>query len=151
MDERPINSLLLCCVCEKPFVDPVTAQDSRRGCRSCLEKTGGTLTPILEWIVLEMLSGLPVRCTQCDELNIKRGNLKQHEQTECRLAVVPCEAADIKCTWQGAREKRDKHSLECVFEPLRPALQEIITENKQLRERIEKLELSVNQLRGNQQ
>jgi hypothetical protein len=138
-------------MCEKPFVDPVTAQDSRRGCRSCLEKTGGTLTPIQEWIVLEMLNGLLVRCTQCEELNIKRGDLKQHEQTACRLAVVPCIAADIKCTWQGAREQRTKHLSECVFEPLRPALQEIITGNKQLQERIQKLELSVNQLRGNQQ
>lgn len=150
MDESTINSLLICCVCERPFVDPVTAGDSRRGCRSCLSDSP-PITPILEWIVLEMLNGLLVQCIQCGETNIKRGQFEEHVQRSCSRAVIPCKAADIKCPWRDAREKLKEHLAKCVFEPLRPALQEIITENKQLQERIQKLELSVNQLRENQQ
>jgi hypothetical protein len=109
MDDKSINPLLLCCTCEKPFVDPVTAEDNRRGCRACLSNYSSTLTPIKEWIVLEMLNGLLVRCSQCGEVNIRRGDLKQHEEKDCKRAVVSCIAADIKCPWKGAREQRDEH------------------------------------------
>jgi hypothetical protein len=151
MDGKTISQFLLCCVCEMPFVDPVTAEDGQRGCRSCLERTGGTLKPIQELIVIEMLNALYVRCLQCEEENIKRGDLKQHEQISCQLALVHCKAVDIKCPWRGARQQLPNHTLECKFEQLRPALQEMITESKQLRERIQKLELLVNQSREIQQ
>ena len=62
----------------------------------------------------------------------------------CKRAVVPCKAADIKCPWKGAREQLEKHLEECVFEPLRPALEEIIMENKELKEKMAKLEDLVN-------
>jgi hypothetical protein len=147
MNDRAINHLLLCCICEKPFVDPVTANDSRRGCRQCLSPYSDTLTPIQEWIVLEMLNGLLVECLQCGEENIRRGDLKQHEQTKCKQALVSCRAADIKCPWKGARAQLDKHMEGCVFEPLRPALSEIINDNKQFQDQIHKLETLVNELK----
>ncbi len=150
MDDTLINTLLLCCICENPFVDPVTAEDNRRGCRTCLSNYSSTLTPIKEWIVLEMLNGLLVRCSQCGEVDIRRGDLKQHEENSCKLAVVPCKAADIKCPWTGAREQLEKHLESCVFQPLRPALLEIIMENKKFHDQIYKLETLVNELRDKQ-
>jgi hypothetical protein len=97
-----------------------------------------------------MLNGLLVRCSQCEEVNIRRGDLKQHEEKDCKRAVVSCIAADIKCPWKGAREQRDEHLKLCVFEPLRPALSEIIMENKQFHDQIHKLETLVNELRDKQ-
>jgi hypothetical protein len=155
MDEKTIHPLLLCDVCKRPFVDPVTAADERRGCRACFTKDSlfqsSSLVPIHEPIVLKMLDNLLVRCTQCEETNILRGVLHKHEQNECKRTVVPCKAADIKCRWQGVRGQLDAHMDECVFQPLRPALEEIILENKQFKKQIEALENSVKQLREQNQ
>ena len=150
MDEKTISPLLLCYVCEKPFVDPVTDKNKQRGCRSCFPASDGPFTNITEWIVMEMLNGLLVQCIQCGEINIRRDALEKHEQTACRRAMVSCTAADIKCTWKGARVERDQHLAECIFEPLRPALAEIITENKQLQARIEQLERQMKELTARQ-
>ncbi len=140
MDEKTINCFLLCCICKKPLIDPVTANDTRRGCRSCLIGTSSSVTPIDELIVIQMLNDLLVKCLKYEEINIRRGEFDQHEQRVCRQAIIPCKATDIKCPWTGPREQLDKHIDECVFEPLRPALEEIIIENKQLHEKINKLE-----------
>ena len=149
MDESKTNSLLLCCKCEKPFVDPVTDRNQQRGCRLCLSDSS-PLTDIREWIVLEMLNSLLVKCTRCGQKDIPRGKLAEHENRSCRRATVACKNADIKCTWRDAREHLDEHVAQCVFGPLRPALADILTENQQLQERIAKLEDLVNELRENQ-
>lgn len=147
MDEATINALLICSVCEKPFVDPVTAGDKQRGCRTCFTANEGPFTDITEWIVMEMLNGLLVQCVQCGEINIRRDALQKHEQTACRRAMVRCDAADIKCAWKGTREQLNEHVAVCIFRPLRPALLDIITENKELRERIEQLERTMEELK----
>ena len=148
VDKAAVNQLLLCSVCQDPFVDPVTDRTQRRGCRSCFTVNDGPFTDITEWIVIQMINGLLVECTQCGETNIRREVLEKHEQTACKRAMVSCTAVDIKCPWKGARIERDRHLAECIFEPLRPALAEIITENKQLREKIEQLERQMQELRA---
>lgn len=147
MDEKSISHYLYCCVCTRPFVDPVTSANNRHGCRSCFASNEGPFKDITEAIVVEMLNGLLVRCRLCEEGNIRRGFLKTHEQTVCPGAIVRCKAADIKCTWEGRREFHNRHLAECIFEPLRPALEEIITENQQLRVKIEQLERLLNSLK----
>ncbi|CAF2951471.1 unnamed protein product [Rotaria sp. Silwood2] len=145
--DQKINPLLICCICQKPFVDPVTTVDHRRGCRACLTEYSShrlpSVTPIQEWIVLEMLNSLLVECTRCKEINIRRGDLKQHEEESCKRAFVLCKAADIKCPWKGVREELDAHLEQCVFEPLRPVLAEIIMGNKQFKEKIDTLEILI--------
>ncbi|CAF4010818.1 unnamed protein product [Rotaria sordida] len=147
MADQQINPLLICSICQNPFVDPVTSEDHRRGCRDCfteyLLSQSVAVTPIQEWIVLEMLNSLLVECTKCNENKIRRGDLKRHEEKSCRRAFVLCKAADIKCPWQGVREELDTHVKQCVFEPLRPVLAEIIMENKQLKEKIDRLEILI--------
>lgn len=146
MDRKIISPLLLCCICRDPFIDPVTAEDQRRGCRSCFTPKDGTLTNIADFIVIEMLNSLLVQCTQCGQTNIRRDALEKHEKTDCRRAIVTCKAADIKCPWEGIREQLDDHLINCIFEPLRPVLGELVMENKLLREKIEKLERRVDEL-----
>ena len=152
MSNQRIDSLLRCAVCDEPFIDPVTAPDGRKGCRLCLTEDSPSqsakLQPIEELIVLEMLRSLKIQCPQCEEINIRRGDVEKHQQNTCRRAIVSCQASDIKCPWRGAREKLDDHMDHCVFQPLRPALSELITQNKHLKEQLNKLETSVQQLRG---
>ena len=140
IDNKSISPLLLCCICKDPFVDPVTDKNNRHGCRSCFTSTDGPFTDITEAIVVGILHSLLVRCTLCEQTNIRRDALDKHQQTVCPQAVISCKAADIKCPWKGRREQLDQHFAGCVFQPLRPALAEIITENRELREKIEQLE-----------
>ena len=146
MDRKTINPLLLCCFCKDPFIHPVTAEDQSRGCRSCFTSKDGILTNITDFIVTEMLNGLLVQCPQCRQTNIRRDALEKHEKTTCRHAIVVCKAADIKCPWNGIREQLEGHLINCIFEPLRPALGELFMENKQLGEKIEKLDRGVDEL-----
>lgn len=148
MDPQAVNPLLLCEICERPLVDPVVNDDGSFGCQLCLEPISTSVKLITEPIVLGMLNTIPVRCSKCGVENILRGNFKKHEQEECRRAFVHCPAADIKCPWDGPRESLDQHKAVCVYWPIRPALLEIITENKQLKERLEKLEHIVNELKS---
>lgn len=94
-----------------------------------------------------MLDSILVQCLRCGETNIKRGEFQLHEQNSCQQAVVPCISADIKCPWKGTRKERNAHMNECVYEPLRPALSQIINENKQFHEKISKLESLVRELK----
>ncbi|CAF3170050.1 unnamed protein product [Rotaria socialis] len=150
MPNQSINPFLLCCICHHPFVDPVNTTDGRHGCRACftgnLSYQAGTLTAIEERIVLEMLNGLLVICTQCREENIPRGSLSTHASQSCRRALVACEAADIKCPWRGVREDLNGHMQQCVFEPLRPALSEVLRKNRELKQQLEHLENVLNTL-----
>lgn len=173
MDESVIHELLKCRICTKPFVNPVVTENGDRFCRTCIvsilsrrslnrnisdEDDSSSndsdqqssklqkLTPVTDEIVLAMLNGLPVRCTKCGLINIKRGLLEEHENTSCTQATVQCDAVDIKCTWMGARDELDEHLEECKFEPLRSALGFLFAENAQLKSRLEKLETEVTEL-----
>ncbi|CAF1321836.1 unnamed protein product [Rotaria sp. Silwood1] len=147
MTDQQINPLLLCSICQKPFVDPLTTKDNKRGCRACFTDYSSSqsvpMAPIQEGIVLEMLNSLLVECTKCKDKNIRRGDLQRHEEKSCKRVFVQCKAADIKCPWKGVREELDAHMEQCVFEPLRPVLAELIMENEQLKEKIDQLEILI--------
>lgn len=151
MESQHVNPYLCCSICKKPFVNPMTTSDGlKRGCLACFTNNplyeSTPLVPIQEMIVLEMLNSLLVRCTRCHEENIRRGDLEQHEANACKRARVSCKAADLKCTWHGVREELDAHMKECVFEPIRPALAEILAENRRLKEKLDKLENLITKL-----
>jgi hypothetical protein len=150
MNEEAINPLLKCEICSKPYVDPVVTADERRGCRKCLNQNlsgSELLTPITEKIILRMLADLLVRCEKCGEIDIRRGDLQEHNETECMLAMVSCTSSDLKCRWRGTRIQLGEHLDICVFEPLRPALGSMIEENKRFKEQINQLTTLVNKLR----
>jgi hypothetical protein len=171
MDESTIHPLLKCKLCMKPFNDPVTNKNGDRFCRACATQflvqrsvvkietiahasdnnnqqlaALQTLTPVTERLVLDMLDSLLVRCKLCDETNIYRGQLEEHEKNACAQGSVLCTAADISCSWVGIREALNKHTATCRYEPLRPAFAEIFNEHAELRARIKKIETQFNEL-----
>lgn len=144
IDLKSVSDSLLCSVCKFPFVDPVSTTDGRYGCRLCFEGVENSVKPVQEFLILAMLNGIGVICPGCGSEKITRGQLAQHERNECPQANVSCRAADIKCPWRGTLRELDDHMEQCIFEPLRPALQELVEENKKLKERVQKLEQSQN-------
>lgn len=164
MDESSINPLLKCKLCKKPFVDPVSTQNGDCFCRPCIsqillrDQTDElslnddhytsklkNLTPVTEPIVLDMLASLLVRCPDCEETNILRGQLDKHKNEACTQATVLCTAADIKCPWIGARQELGEHLDQCKYEPLRSALEEMFNELAELKTRILNLETQLNE------
>jgi hypothetical protein len=170
MDESAIHPLLICKLCSRPFVEPVSTQTGERFCRSCIthillknssSEIGRTnlnseqqlskmqnVTPVTEPLVLQMLDQIPVRCTKCGEINIQRGQLGEHENQSCRQASVLCRASLCKCPWVGPREELEKHCEECKFEQIRPALEHIFNENAELKDRIQYLETQLDELKN---
>ena len=157
MNEKEIHPVLKCKLCTRPFVDPVTTQNKDTCCRACIlsiVNRGRTqdssrvaeLIPVTEKLVLDMLNTLLVRCTKCGEIDIKRGQLDEHEDRACMQATVLCTAADLKCPWVGPRDELDDHLEICKFEPLRSALGSVFIEHDQFKSRLETIEREYNEL-----
>lgn len=153
IDESEIDMELICSICHKPFKDPVSTpcdhtfgqecisywltQSVRYSCPSCVKQPllVKDLTPVSR-LLRNMLDRLRVRCTLCDQSDMLRGNFLDHIRKACPNAMVPCQAADIKCPWQGSRSELDEHVSTCMFESLRPVLATLIAENQQLADKV---------------
>ena len=141
MDESTIDDELKCPICTQPFEEPVSLScqhtfchqciqiwlEENRSCPTCRECPDSSedqqiiYSPINTHIVNNQLDRLLVRCHQCEQENIQRGNLSDH-QDKCLKRIVSCQSADIHCSWTGLREERDQHSQQCSFEQLRPII-----------------------------
>lgn len=155
VDEDSIDPNFMCGVCQKPFIDPVSTPCDHTYCRECItrwltENTNHSCPTCLQQPILiknltptsrilrNMLDQIRVRCTLCEQTGLQRGQYPDHINKICLKSIVSCRAADIKCPWKGKREDLDNHVSECKFEPLRPVLSILISENLQLREQVEK-------------
>jgi hypothetical protein len=163
VDEESIDPNLICNICHKPLKDPVsTSCDHIYGsacinhwltssihysCPTC-QKQPLLITELVRAnrLVRNILDDLRVRCTLCEESGMKRGNFHDHITKVCPKAVVECQAADIKCPWKGKREELDNHVSTCIFEPLRPVLGSLITENRQLTDQVQKHDKEIKNL-----
>ncbi|CAF2646263.1 unnamed protein product [Rotaria sp. Silwood2] len=158
MDKTAINKDLNCEYCNNPLVEPVSTPCNHTFCRVCIEnkikKTGGTcakpkcknksitlgnLTPVTQHTVLNMLDCLLVKCTRCGMTNIQRGTYEKHSTKSCPKAIVACTAVDIKCPWTGTSDQLKQHTLSCIYEQIRPAFSEILQDNRQLKEALQKM------------
>lgn len=139
INEDSIDSLLKCRLCSKPFIDPVRTRDGQLCCRLCITQQVtivntseenyqpsflDNLVSIEERIIHEMLDNLLVQCPDCQELNIRRKDLKIHLLTQCPKRIILCKASDLKCPWSGCYDQSAEHILTCTFELLRPILSE---------------------------
>jgi septal ring factor EnvC (AmiA/AmiB activator) len=79
-----------------------------------------------------ILDRLQVKCTLCGQNELERANFDKHIEKVCPKIIVSCRAADIKCLWTGQREQLDQHLTTCHFEPMRPAITEMMGEIQQL-------------------
>jgi len=143
MNEDSIERLLKCNICLKPFVEPVITRDGERYCRLCVIKSSGfnrqtsymeNLIPIEEKILLDMLDNILVKCSDCQEINIRRIDFHEHRLIKCSKRIVLCLANDLKCPWTGSYDEYNEHVNKCTFELLRPILNETFQYQKQFDE-----------------
>ncbi|CAF3463449.1 unnamed protein product [Rotaria sp. Silwood1] len=148
MNENSIDAELKCPLCYQPFQLPVSAPCGHTFCQICINPwivrqstcpTCRTQTsmeefrPISTRIVLNQLERLCVRCKRCNEANIQRANIQDHDK-RCPNQTVSCPAFDIKCAWKGTRSELTKHTLECPFQKIRPAIDDIYEHLKNIYE-----------------
>jgi hypothetical protein len=168
MDEPSIYPLLKCKLCTKPFVDPVSTPTGETFCRPCISQILlrdvsdesiksslnndqhtsklQSLKPVTEKLVIDLLDSLLVRCLDCEQINIPRGQLDKHKSESCIQATVLCPAADIKCHWIGTRQELDEHLDQCNFQPLRSAFNDIFDEHHEFKNRIFNLQTQIDVL-----
>ena len=104
-------------------IHPWVAQQST--CPTCRLRTSTEdFQPISTRIVLNQLDRLVLRCKRCNQTNIQRGNINDHEN-RCPNQIVSCPAFDLKCPWVGKRNGSTKHLEECVFQKIRPAITDL--------------------------
>jgi len=134
VNEDSINPFLKCKLCSKPFVNPVIKTDDSRVCRSCIYSNNENVIPVQEKLLLDLLDDIRVECIKCKELNIRRGDFEQHINTTCSHRLVPCKAADLKCSWIGSYVQLNHHLESCPFQLLRPIFTEFLADIRQFKE-----------------
>ena len=155
IDENVIDPELICTICNSPFSDPLCTPCYHTFCHKCITNsinTGNIECPLYhQWlesvnrlvpasrIIQNMLDRLLVRCLFCRRAGLQRGNFKEHVDRGCSKVHVSCPSVDIKCPWRGPRDQLDAHIQICVFQPFRTVLTDLITNNQQLEEQIQRL------------
>ncbi len=148
MDEKSIDFELMCSICNKPFVEPISTPCDHTFCRECIQRwiekkkkscpqCRHPIKSIDQFIQVSrplrnMLDRLQIKCSMCGQTSLQRDNINDHINKVCPKINISCSAADIKCPWTGLREELEKHLTTCKFEPLRSLLVQLITENQQL-------------------
>jgi chromosome segregation ATPase len=157
MNESSINEYLKCELCKKPFTDPVSTPCKHIFCGGCIENhlKSGSICPkskchqplsaknletLKRGIAPQMLDEIAVKCTLCQQTDIRRGKFPDHITKHCTKTTLRCLAADINCSWTGPRDQLNQHSTTCVFQRLKPMFYELIEVTKQQSSRIEQLE-----------
>ena len=148
-NEVSIDPELICSICNSPFEDPRCTPCDHTFCRGCITNWIGknnascptcrSIVPIkgltqANRTVRNMLARLPVTCQRCGQTGVQRDNFNDHFSKTCPKISVPCSAANGKCPWTGPRDQLENHMASCVFHALRSLLEELIVENRQLKE-----------------
>ncbi|CAF3208066.1 unnamed protein product, partial [Rotaria sp. Silwood2] len=155
MNESSVNEHILCPICSHPLIDPVITPCDHIFCKACIKswidkksecytcRNGGISSKVLHPAnrnVILMLDKILVRCLACNKENILRGEFASHLENHCVYHPQKCIASDLKCPWIRLKNQVKAHQAVCVFEMLRPALEDIMTrlqviekENKTLR------------------
>ena len=161
IDFDSINCELICSICSKPFVVPVSTPCDHTFCQDCIQrwiekknKPCPTCRQQIKSIDMcipvnrplrNMLDRLPIKCLSCEQTIAQRDQFNDHIRKVCPKMNISCSAADIKCTWTGPREDLDKHLTTCQFEPVRSLLSPLISDNQRLNTEKQQLTEQVNQ------
>ena len=136
MDENSIDAELKCALCMSPFQSPSSGTCGHTFCQACIhpwinrQSTCPTcrtrastedFKSISARIIMNQLDRLLIRCKRCDQANMPRGDVHEHEK-RCPNQTVSCPAFDIKCMWKGTRSALEAHKKECNLERIRPAI-----------------------------
>ena len=158
-----VDDELLCSICKLPFVVPVESKGcGHTFCQSCINhwlesddtcpicradvEHQDNFVPVQSKIVLNQLDRIPVKCNRCGETGIRahRAHL-----SKCPKQIISCSsAADLKCPWRGTRDKAQEHAETCIYQQLRPILDqhrvEVETLKKQQADQKRLLKLVIN-------
>ena len=148
MDKASIDEELICKICRLPFIEPrytpceetfclecITNHiQTQNTCYTCHESLSVNALTLTNRTIRNMLDRILVKCIACGQTKLRRGTFGDHVEKVCPKSIVFCSAADIKCPWTGERVELNQHLLSCRFEPMRPVITKIITENQQLKE-----------------
>ncbi|CAF1468045.1 unnamed protein product [Rotaria sordida] len=155
MNESSIDISLKCVICSDPYVNPCSTPCDHTFCRSCIIKwieendrcPACRKKPITiqslratDRIVFDIVDRLLVRCRACRQSNIQRGNYDEHYNKYCSNTFVSCSAADLKCSWQGPRDKLQDHLTVCHYEMMRPLLGNLVNTVNTLNEKVQQYE-----------
>lgn len=148
MNEDSIDNELKCSLCMQPFRAPVSAGCGHTFCQECISQwvmhsatcptcrnrtQAKEFQPISIRVVINQLERLRMKCKRCNQANIERGNINEHEK-RCPNQSVSCPAFDIKCKWKGKRNELPEHLLQCPFQKIRPAIDDIYEHLKNIYE-----------------
>ncbi|CAF2569958.1 unnamed protein product [Rotaria sp. Silwood2] len=145
INEESIDKLLICQICNKPYIDPVITPCQQIFCRQCIEQSLDDdslrcsscnelhlqkhIIPITDLSILTALDQIQVKCKLCDQSNIERSNIQNHINNICQKAIVTCPAKEINCPWIGLREELQTH--------LAPVSSELLPSDNQIQENFE--------------
>lgn len=144
-----IDEDFTCPICMEPFDIPVCTPCDHTFCRECIEDSLDKTEPccptcrsalssdnlkLASRLICNKIDRYFVKCLACDQTNIPRGQFNDHWQKLCLKVEVPCPRADIKCPWKGPRSELEKHLSTCLYEQIRPMLDDFITTNTCLKE-----------------
>ncbi|CAF0888930.1 unnamed protein product [Adineta steineri] len=143
MNDAQIDDELKCSICSEPFQNPVTIKCEHTFCQHCIgkwleihtrcptcrekvinhkdDRKTPSWSPVTTHVVINQLNRLHIRCKHCQQINIERGNLLDH-QSKCTKMLVPCPSAHNLCPWTGPRDKQADHIAICSFHELEPIL-----------------------------
>ena len=138
--ETSISEDLLCPICTDPFEEPVCSdQCGHTFCRGCISTTYKSLTscptcrttliledyrPIVARPFLNQLNQLLVKCKECSQSNIQRGDFKKHLD-KCVEAKGICSAASLGCEWNGKRSDMENHTRVCQLIKVKPFFEQL--------------------------
>jgi hypothetical protein len=159
LNESAIDDNYKCSICNDPFKQPVTTPCDHTYCQECIEEwfrqnhyscpacrqnlSSDDLTPVTTRLILNILDRLLVRCPDCQECGIQRGNLNDHLMKACPKRSIACSAAEIKCPWSGPLDQLSNHLATCTYEQMRPVLVHLIRTNQRLEEQVQTLSQQV--------
>jgi hypothetical protein len=144
LNENSIDAELKCALCMSPFQSPTSGACGHTFCQGCVQgwvarqstcptcrirTSTEDFRPISTRIVINLLDRLLVRCKRCDQTNIPRGDVNEHEK-RCPNQTISCPAFDIKCPWKGTQNALTAHLEECPFQKMRPVIEDLYEQSK---------------------
>ena len=163
VNESSIDPELICTVCKSPYQDPRCTPCDHTFCAGCIatwvkanSRSCPTcrqlfliydLTPASR-IVRNMLDRLLVKCTRCGDMTIRRDQVADHRVKKCPKKSVCCLAAEVRCPWTGTQDQLESHLSSCAFHQLRDVLEELNSENYELREQLAEQNIRLDDLQN---
>ncbi|KAG1206028.1 hypothetical protein G6F35_011334 [Rhizopus arrhizus] len=126
-----VNDNLLCCICQTPFIDPVTTHCGHTFCSHCIQQSLETscqcpidrtvirieeIKPAVK-IISNIVNELLVHCPEegCDFVG-QRQFIESHIKHDCQYTVTCCELEE--CKELLLKKDLDSHAENCQFRTL---------------------------------